>query len=262
MSEDDDFELDDLYPGLKREEILNEERDIEVDKDFDAELKRLDALMRARAALYAAGLAVEALSNLFESCSPNVDATDSIGERIDGLIVELGDMREDPMQGKCGSLRVNAILDVSSSRPENAARNQRGRPFAPGQSGNPAGKPKGARHRTTLLAERLMQTDVVEVVHAVINQAKGGDTSAAKLILERIAPVRRGAAVQLELPELRTPQDVGGAIAELVRAMAEGQITVDEALTVSHVLESRLRAIETIDLDARLSALESRVGVA
>jgi hypothetical protein len=231
VSEDDDFELDDFCPGLKREEILDEEHDVEVDEEFDAELKRLDALMRARAALYAAGLAVD-------------------------------DIREDPMQGKCGSLRVNAIFDVSSSHPENAARNQRGRPFAPGQSGNPAGKPKGARHRTTLLAERLMQTDVVEVVQAVINQAKGGDMSAAKLILDRLIPLRKGAAVQLELPEVRTPQDVGGAIAALVRAMAEGQITVDEALTVSHVLESRLRAIETIDLDARLSALESRVGLA
>ena len=31
-----------------------------------------------------------------------------------------------------------------------------GRPFKPGQSGNPAGKPKGARHRTTLAVEALL----------------------------------------------------------------------------------------------------------
>ena len=39
---------------------------------------------------------------------------------------------------------------------ENAGPNQ-GERFQPGQSGNPAGEPRGARHKTTLLAEKLMQ---------------------------------------------------------------------------------------------------------
>jgi hypothetical protein len=51
-------------------------------------------------------------------------------------------------------------------------------------SGNPAGKPKGARHRTTLLAERLMQDDVKEIVNAVLAAARNGDMMAAKIILE------------------------------------------------------------------------------
>ncbi|MFZ3328176.1 MAG: DUF5681 domain-containing protein [Methylocella sp.] len=36
--------------------------------------------------------------------------------------------------------------------------------FQKGQSGNPAGKQRGARHKTTLLAERLMQDDAERVV--------------------------------------------------------------------------------------------------
>jgi Family of unknown function (DUF5681) len=40
--------------------------------------------------------------------------------------------------------------------------------FQKGQSGNPAGKPKGARHKATLLAERLMQDDVEKIVNAVL----------------------------------------------------------------------------------------------
>jgi hypothetical protein len=44
---------------------------------------------------------------------------------------------------------------------ENAAMKQLrrgpGRPFKPGQSGNPAGKRPGTRHRATMLAERNIQ---------------------------------------------------------------------------------------------------------
>jgi hypothetical protein len=66
--------------------------------------------------------------------------------------------------------------------------------FQKGQSGNPAGKPKGARHKTTLMAERLMQDDVENIVNAVLTAARNGDMMAAKIILDRIAPVRRSRA--------------------------------------------------------------------
>jgi hypothetical protein len=36
-----------------------------------------------------------------------------------------------------------------------------GRRFRPGESGNPAGKRPGTRHRVTMLAEKLMQDEPV-----------------------------------------------------------------------------------------------------
>ena len=41
--------------------------------------------------------------------------------------------------------------------------------------GNPCGKPRGTRHRLTLLAERIMHDDAEDVVQAVLTAAKGGD---------------------------------------------------------------------------------------
>ena len=40
--------------------------------------------------------------------------------------------------------------------------------FKPGQSGNPAGKPKGTRARATILAEKLILEDEREIVASVI----------------------------------------------------------------------------------------------
>ena len=69
--------------------------------------------------------------------------------------------------------------------------------FQKGRSGNPAGKPKGARHKTTILAERLMHDDAEKIVNAVIAAACNGDMTAAKIILDRIAPVRRSSSFDL-----------------------------------------------------------------
>ena len=92
---------------------------------------------------------------------------------------------------------------------ENSASNQRGpgKPFKKGQSGNPTGKPKGARHKTTLLAEKLMQADAEAIVKAVLDSAKGGDMTAARIILDRIAPARRDNLVSFELPKVERPAD-------------------------------------------------------
>jgi hypothetical protein len=141
---------------------------------------------------------------------------------------------------------------------ENSAKKQRGAPFRKGQSGNPSGKPKGARNRTTVLAEKMMQDDAGDIVQAILAAAKKGDMTAARLILDRISPVRRGRPVYLELPSAKTAVDVSAALAELTVAMAAGDVTPEEAATVAAVFEVRRKALETEELELRLQALEEK----
>ncbi len=123
------------------------------------------------------------------------------------------------------------------------------------EKGNPGKKP-GTRSRVTILAEKLMQDDADDVVRAVIEQAKAGDMQAAKLILDRIAPPRRGSPVLFDIPKIEAPADLVAAIAALVAATAEGALSPDEAAVVAGLLETQRRAIETVELEARLAALE------
>ena len=63
--------------------------------------------------------------------------------------------------------------------------------FQPGQSGNPAGKPKGARNRTTLAIEALIDGAAGDIANKAIELAKAGDAAMIRALLDRAAPARR-----------------------------------------------------------------------
>jgi hypothetical protein len=141
---------------------------------------------------------------------------------------------------------------------ENSAGKQRGVPFQKGQSGNPSGKPKGVRDKITVLTEKLMQDDAEGVVQAVVAAAKSGDMTAARLILERISPVRKGRPVLLNLPAVQTAEDIAAAMAALMMAMASGDVTPDEAATAASVFEMRRKSLEAEEFELRLRTLEAK----
>jgi hypothetical protein len=144
---------------------------------------------------------------------------------------------------------------------ENAAGKQRGRPFRKGRSGNPAGKPKGARHRATTAIQLLLEGEAEALTRKCIDLAKAGDVPALRLCMERLAPAMKSRAVQLPMPPIDTADDVLKAQAATIGAMAAGKITPDEAATIAGVLEIKRKAIETADIERRLTAVEANVGV-
>src|SRR6266568_771945 len=58
---------------------------------------------------------------------------------------------------------------------EKTAGKQRGRSFRPGKSGNPAGRPRGARNKTTLAVEALLDGEAETITRKAIELAKTGD---------------------------------------------------------------------------------------
>lgn len=139
---------------------------------------------------------------------------------------------------------------------ENAAGKQRGRAFKPGQSGNPAGKPKGARHKATLAIEALLEGEAEELTRKAIEMAKGGDMQALRLCMDRLAPPRKDRSVTFELPTIDTVDDLPKATRAIMAAVATGELTPGEAAELGKLVDAHVKAIEVTDLSRRLEALE------
>jgi hypothetical protein len=130
--------------------------------------------------------------------------------------------------------------------------------FVSGMSGNPAGKRPGTRNRKTVLAEALRDGEDNAVARVVIDKAVAGDAVTARFLLGLLSPKPRGRAITLDLPEDARPGDVVAAFDATLAAMAAGEITPDEALTITRVLDGRRRALQSLVLERRLDAEAAR----
>src|SRR5437868_11036175 len=129
-------------------------------------------------------------------------------------------------------------------------------PFQPGQSGNPAGKPKGSRNKTTLAMEALLDGEHEAITRKAVELAKAGDGLALRLCIERLLPPRRDRPVEFKLSKLETAADAANALSDILQAVAAGDLTPSEAEALGSLVAGFSRAIEIVDLEHRVTRLE------
>jgi len=125
--------------------------------------------------------------------------------------------------------------------------------FGPGNSG----KPKGTRHKATQAALALLDGEAEALTRQAVTMALGGDMTALRLCLERIAPPRRDAPVTFDLPRMETARDAAKAAGAVLGAVADGDLTPTEGAHIMALVETYRRTLETTELEARLAALEA-----
>lgn len=84
--------------------------------------------------------------------------------------------------------------------------------WKPGTSGNPKGRPKGCKDKSTrqaqLLAQGMLNEQVIQLVQKLLKMALDGDAKAMKLCIERILP---------PLKEPAEPKQIQHAIEVILR---------------------------------------------
>ncbi|MEW9805302.1 DUF5681 domain-containing protein [Mesorhizobium sp. ZMM04-5] len=131
--------------------------------------------------------------------------------------------------------------------------------WKPGQSGNPNGRPAGSRSKVCVALDALAEGEAEEIVLSMIEKAKQGDSQAGRTLLERIWPARKGARIAFRLPEVSKAAELPGAIADVNRQVAEGDLSPEEGAVIVGLLDAQRRAIETNDLAERIAAIEEKM---
>jgi hypothetical protein len=132
-------------------------------------------------------------------------------------------------------------------------------PFQKGQSGNPAGRPRGALNRATVLAQTLLSERAESIAGKVIELAERGDMTALRVCMDRLVPVIKHQPIAVELPPIEKPADSVDAAASIAAAVAAGELTATEAAELAKVVDVYVRAVDSKGFDERLSKLENEI---
>lgn len=157
----------------------------------------------------------------------------------------MSDKKSNPVAGKSSSVKIFKKSDGK---------------FKKGQTGNPAGRPKGSRNKTTLMAQALFDDQAETIIQKIIDLAlHEGNLPALKACLDRIIPPLKSTPLAFEMAPLETLDDLVKGHREVIDAFARGDITADDARVFDSLLSGARDAMATADLAERVATLEHSI---
>jgi hypothetical protein len=129
-------------------------------------------------------------------------------------------------------------------------------PFQKGQSGNPSGRPPGARNKATIIAETLLPGEAEALTRLAIERAKSGDMTALRMCLDRLVPPGRFRTIDFGLPPLEIAADAASALAAITSAVDAGELTPAETGDLFKLVDGFARILEATILEQRIAKLE------
>lgn len=128
--------------------------------------------------------------------------------------------------------------------------------FQKGQSGNPTGRPRGARNSATLAAEVLLDGEAERLTRKCVEMALGGDPVALRLCMERILPARKDRPLSFALPTITSARDAADISAAVLDAVSNGAITLSEAAEFAKLIDGYVKAYQAAEIDDRAKPME------
>ena len=122
-----------------------------------------------------------------------------------------------------------------------------------GQSGNPAGRPKGIPNPQARLRSMI---DVAALIARLAESAAKGNTRAAELLLDRALPPLRSVAEPVALPGVAEAPNLTARADRIVELVAAGAISADLGTSLLSALGQFARIAELDELTRRIEQLE------
>lgn len=132
--------------------------------------------------------------------------------------------------------------------------------WAPGQSGNPAGRKPGSLNRGGQLRAMLAEGGE-ELIRVVLAKALAGNVEALRLCLERVAPPLRpdGRCVSFQF-DMHAPFTVQAQ--QIANAVASGELCVEDGALMIQALTNAAGLKQIDELEERIRELEDRAAKA
>lgn len=128
-----------------------------------------------------------------------------------------------------------------------------------GRPGPAPSKNNAANRAIRELLDARARDNAEDIVQAVIDAAKGGDMTACQILTNRIWPTRKGALIRFDFPEIRTPADLGLAVDAVTGLAAAGKLSIDEAVSLSKLVEIRAKAFELIAQQEEIDLIKQQI---
>lgn len=127
--------------------------------------------------------------------------------------------------------------------------------FKKGQSGNPAGRPKGAKDKRTELRD-LLKPHAPELIKKLVELALSGDASALKCCMDKLIPSVRARDESVSVNLQGDLTDKGN---QLLAELSAGNISPSEGSQIMTMLTGQSRLATVDALERRIEALEKTV---
>lgn len=116
--------------------------------------------------------------------------------------------------------------------------------WAPGESGNRRGRPKGSKNKKTLLREEL-EKHGSELATVIKEKALAGDPTCISIWAARLDPPMRARAEAVEF-ELDASAPLSKQCEQVMQAIADGDLTIEEGKQITDSLRqlAEIRALE------------------
>lgn len=145
---------------------------------------------------------------------------------------------------------------MKNRSPVSTGEKQENTRFKPGQSGNPAGRPKKARNKATVAALALLEGEAQALTRKAIEQAMAGNLVALKLCLERLVPPVKERPVSVEFPNVQDASDLAKFTGTLLAAVGNGDVDPGQAASVARIVETHRSVLELAEIEVRLKKIE------